>query len=830
MVFRTAILGVILCGLWACSDTGTGVTVSGTNESEADDTRNTDGACETDAEFMANRAWPRVLSQCAACHNDGGLAGASALILRNSQAALDENFNTTLSYNNAYPELLLDKPSENNTDHGGGIIYQSSDDNYAIMSELIARFTEPVSSCELSEDTPSSGSNLDTRSLIDKLSLLSPAQTYREAALLLSGYLPTDTELELVNDSNLKSKIRALMTGDNFNAFLREAANDQLLTMKWADSRTSGLSALNGEYFYPHVSSRIGPLEEAVENASTDEARQTAQQAVHDAYTNTNLALAQEPLRLISHVVAQEHPYSEVLTANYILVNPYTNDVFNTGLNFSDPLDANDWKEAQINSGYRNGQDLPHAGILTSPMYLARYPSTDTNRNRARSRWTYYFFLGVDIEGLAIRPMNSDSLMDVDNPTLNNPDCAVCHEIMDPVAGAFQNWGNDGQFRDQCGWFPDSEHPQGGEWLCDRDALPWTGYKEFFDPYVAGDLWYRDMRSVGFSTNELPANQQNTSLAWLARQMVEDDRFAMGTVRFWFKGLLAREPTSLPSNPDDLQYESELAAFNIDNLFIEELANAFKAGSAGTASNGILNLKDLFVDMIASPLFRGQATQQDLNADEQHALLQTGSGRLLTPEQLNRKLNALLGASWSHVWDTSRNQLTNDFYGFYGGIDSDGVTDRNTQLNTLMATVIERFSSEMVCRVVIDEFEKTQSLRLLFSEVSINDTPQTDSGATNIKQALSHLITRLWGSEQLNQVEIDAAYDLFLNLRNERIENNATTYLSTNEAQELNDNNDEFCQLDWENEDALRQDSNQVLRPWMGVLMYLVSDYKVMYL
>ena len=43
-------------------------------------------------------------------------------------------------------------------------------------------------------------------------------------------------------------------------------------------------------------------------------------------------------------------------------------------------------------------KDWPHAGVLSSHAWLYRYPSTDTNRNRARARWTYYHFLGVDIE------------------------------------------------------------------------------------------------------------------------------------------------------------------------------------------------------------------------------------------------------------------------------------------------------------------------------------------------------------------------------------------------------------------------------------------------
>ncbi len=50
-----------------------------------------------------------------------------------------------------------------------------------------------------------------------------------------------------------------------------------------------------------------------------------------------------------------------------------------------------------------------------------------------------------------------------------------------------------------------------------------------------------------------------------------------------------------------------------------------------------------------------------------------------------------------------------------------------------MSTVIERFSSEMVCRLVIDEFELNNSQRLLFKNVGINDTPQTSNGVSNIK-------------------------------------------------------------------------------------------------
>ncbi len=823
------VLGFTL--LLSCSEQEGGLTVQ-TAETEDDTSsseRSPDDNCQTDSQFMANEAWPRVFSQCTACHNSGGLAGQSDLILINNSAEFETNFASLKEFEAISPSLLLAKAMTNGVTHGGGRLINQGDSHYDTFNRLLTRFANPIEQCDESPDTTTGSSNLDARTLIGQLALTSPAQTYRQLALLLSAHLPSDTQLASITEQNLKTSVRDLMQGQYFDAFIREAANDQLLTLKWANSRTSGLSALNGEYFYPFVNSRISALETLLENAAEAD-KDTAAQAVWDAITQTNLALAQEPLRLINHVINQEHPYSEVLSANYILVNPYSNDVFNTGLAFADPMDSEDWQAAQINSGYRNGNDLPHAGILTSPMFLARYPSTETNRNRARARWTYYFFLGLNIEGLATRPMNSDSLMDVDNPTLNNPDCAVCHEIMDPVAGAFQNWGNDGQFRDQCGWFPDSNHVEGGEWLCDQDALPWVGYKEFFDPYEVGDLWYRDMRAVGFNGTTLPSTEKNHSLRWLANELINDDRFAMGTVKFWFKGVFGREAFITPTDNGQSQFQSLLAAYEIDQLYLHEFSTAFANGNAGTASHGAFNLKDLLVDMLTSPLFRAQQTLTTINADDQAALANIGQGRLLTPEQLNRKLYALLGKHWSHVWDDTRNQLTEDFYGFYGGIDSDGVTDRNTQLNTLMATVIERLSSEMVCRVVIDEFELQSSARLLFASISLTDTPETQAGIDKIKLTIAALIRRLWGEGQDSVAEVQAAYDLFVNLRNERLENNATVYFNTSAEQESTDEHDEFCILDWDNENALRSDDNQVARSWMGLLIYLLSDYQVLYM
>ena len=86
-------------------------------------------------------------------------------------------------------------------------------------------------------------------------------------------------------------------------------------------------------------------------------------------------------------------------------------------------------------------QDFPHAGLLTDFGFLSRYPTTATNRNRARARWTFYHFLGIDIEKSSQRPTDEASLSDRNNPTMNNPNCTVCHALFDPGRRRFSKLG-----------------------------------------------------------------------------------------------------------------------------------------------------------------------------------------------------------------------------------------------------------------------------------------------------------------------------------------------------------------------------------------------------
>ena len=87
---------------------------------------------------------------------------------------------------------------------------------------------------------------------------------------------------------------------------------------------------------------------------------------------------------------------------------------------------------------------------------------------------------------------------------MNNPACTVCHIPMDPVAGAYQNYGNNGLFRDK----------RGG-----MDSLP-NLYKYPKDgttsPYQRGDTWFRDMREPGFDGMTAPS-ADNSLQCWRSR-------------------------------------------------------------------------------------------------------------------------------------------------------------------------------------------------------------------------------------------------------------------------------------------------------------------------
>ena len=325
-------------------------------------------------------------------------------------------------------------------------------DEFADMERFLELLGEDVTPVTLTPQT-----------LFETVRMAPLRKTLRRAALIFAGRNPTDAEYAAARGSfaALRATIRGLMTGPQFHEFLIRASNDRLLT----DRDDFGIVDYVG--FVEFAREKYRRRKAAHESGDEHRFWQWYNRVQHGA--------RRAPLELIAHVVENDLPYTEILTADYIMANPWSATAYGAPTHhFEDPADFNEFRPSAIEDYYREGEDFefeydpvleadliidpgtlstdyPHAGILNTTMFLRRYPTTATNRNRARSRWTYYHFLGLDIERSASRTTDPDALADTNNPTMFNPACTVCHRVMDPVAGAFQNYGDDGFYKDQPG-------------------------------------------------------------------------------------------------------------------------------------------------------------------------------------------------------------------------------------------------------------------------------------------------------------------------------------------------------------------------------------------
>ncbi len=672
-----------------------------------------------------------VQSKCIDCHFEGGPSGHTRLVLTPSDVEGHEATNLAVFQNfldtvEGGADLILHK-IQGAEDHGGGVQVAAGSTDFANMERFLRALGGDVSG-GLSPDT-----------LFDGVTMAPPWKILRRAALLFAGRLPTQAEFNAVSDgaeSSLRQAIKGLMTGPGFHDFLIRAANDRLLT----DRERGNVIPVMEVRFVDLTNKRWDLATDAIENGY-DRPRRYPEFRFHERAVQYGVARA--PLELIAHVVENDLPYTEILTADYIMANPMAAVGYGATTEFDNPGDVTEFKPSEIAKYYRRDSsliaeedpqrgwrvinpgnlltDYPHAGILNTTVFLKRYPTTATNRNRARSRWTYYHFLGFDIEKSADRTQDPDALADTNNPTMNNPACITCHDPMDPVAGTYQNYGNDGLFRDK----------RGG-----TDSLPRL-YKYPTDgttsPYQRGDTWFRDMRDPGFGDSTAPS--ADNSLQWLAEQIVADERFAKAAVRFWWPAVMGVDLVEPPSDSSDPDFDALLAASGSQTLEIDALATSFRDGF-GDGDPYIA--RDLLAEIVLSPWFRAESMTGD-DSVRKAALRHAGVARLLTPEELAAKTEALTGYVWGRRFrkpfelGEPRSKLHDpqDFSGYqllYGGIDSDGITERSGDITPLMAAVAQSHAAEVSCPIVRREFYYwPDESRLLFDGITKFDTPFSET-------------------------------------------------------------------------------------------------------
>lgn len=716
--------------------------------------------CINDADFFEQRVWGEALSPvCYSCHNAQGAASSTDLVLiSNVQPTyLDKNrekltYVASLSIEGT--SLILRKPLGMDG-HGGGAVLTEDSVAYQSLVGFVERLSAPVESCP-GDDTP----------MESNLLLATPKQSLRKISLGLLGTLPSSEHVHRVEEGGelaLAQVVEEIIAGtsagytDNTKNLLAERLiqiwNDQLLTDKY----------MAGQLAIQSVDYSLYPSLYWFDSTGS---------SLSDFRNKVNDSIAREPIELMRHVFVQDLPWSEIIAADYTMVNSWSAKSY--GVNdsrFVDPsLD-------DPNSDIFYPVQLPNVeqvGVLSTVAFLKRYPTTATNRNRHRARIVYKYFLNTDILALADRPIDPNSSA-IHNPTLNDPQCNVCHSVMEPVSGAFQNWDVNGHYNP----------PEDG--------------------------WYPEMFAPGFDGDSIDLSQSDTALRWLADKIAVDARFARSSVNMMFTGI-----TGLPVLK---QYEwgrdsVEYAAWQRQEEFLRTTTDQF------VASN--LDMKVVIKSIVLSSYFRSV----DHVDAEQSELYFAGTARLLTPEELHNKIKTTTGLTWNDY-------LLNRYKLLYGGIDSDGVVARLTSPNGVMSAVSVRMANDVSCRTTAADFVLPASQRRLFPFVESSYRPFSDDGFAipeaqeRIKRNIQYLFQRILGQElDLNDPEVLAMYDLWVDVQQTGYglitAGTESTYLQHN----CRGRTDLATGLDLPNELRVNTDPYYTIRAWRAVMEVLLADYQ----
>lgn len=654
-------------------------------------------ACLDDATFFERKVWaPFMGKSCLSCHSSDGsavLEHHARLVLERESAPmfLERNREALrrLASEDVDGRARIVVKATGGANHGGGAVLAPASEEARSLTELVQRLRDNKPRVCPSEESVD----------LSKTPLLSSQETFRKAAVRVGGRLPTVEEHRQTltdSDAALEQRIGTLLDEPGFLVAFRDLWNDVLLVRK--DRSVTSLAKISPDDYPASKPYALG-----TGPALSDPAAELEFTRVRAAMGR---ALSEEPLALIAHVVRNNLPFSEILTADYTVANPYS--AFAYGLAPEVPHRTGDEDEfrpvrLQQRRGSSDSVAVPHAGILTTHAFLSRWPTTPTNKGRGRARVVYRAFLGTDVMKIAPRPVDAAAaLTSVQNAPRESPTCSVCHSVIDPVAGAFRGWDE----LDNVRYFPQAQ-------------------------------WHDEMVAPGFEAQVMPGRAYPNALPWLARAIVTDPRFARSVVETVFSGIVGRRPLTYPHDVDSPTYARAHRSWRAEQSFLQETTDAFEKAN--------LNVKVVVRRVVMSPFFRAAPGAEAANFD---ADLFQGR-KLLTNEQLSRKVQGVFGFPWGDrlVEGGYQDKLgDSQFYLYaFGGIDSGDVTARVTTPNAMLVGVQHRLATEMACRAVAWDFTRPPSQRALFPFVEPTTEPGTSLAGEAIERNIVWLFQRLYG-------------------------------------------------------------------------------------
>ena len=294
---------------------------------------------ETAAEvFREYISEPIVQTKCVNCHVEGGQSGHTRLVFVPSSNPDHETHNLQV-----FKDFLTDVEDRatyilnkiQGVAHGGGMQVPVGTPDYENMERFLRLLGEDVKPVTLTPQT-----------LFDTVQMAPARKTLRRAALIFAGRTPSGEEYAPVQgDAGLRETIRDLMTGPEFHEFLIRASNDRLLT----DRDDFGI--VDHPSFVDFSRERYRRRQAA--HASGDD------REYWDWYNRVQYGARRAPLELVAHVVENDLPYTEILTADYIMANPWAAAAYGAPTHhFEDSTDFHEFEPSSIETYYRQGDEF----------------------------------------------------------------------------------------------------------------------------------------------------------------------------------------------------------------------------------------------------------------------------------------------------------------------------------------------------------------------------------------------------------------------------------------------------------------------------------------
>ena len=514
-----------------------------------------------------------------------------------------------------------------------------------------------------------------------EVSYLSPVEHLARASMVLRGQRPSFEDMAAVaaDPAALEPIIDGYLQSPAFGKVMRDLHNEALL------SRVD-------YFYYPAGFPAVGSLENT------------------DLY-RINRSIQEASLRLIEHVVMNDRPYGEIVTADYYLANDVVAQVWgNLDVTGSD-WQVTQWKDAR-----------PRAGILSDPWIFTRYQSTPSNRNRGRANAISKALLCYDFLSRDIEIDSSINLADpavVDDAVVKNPACASCHQALDPLASFFADY------------FPIvvpqnfTAYPFAQNFPIEETG----GFIDFYYPGLGKFYFGEGLRDPGYF------GQEGSTVADLGNAIAADPRFSLCAAQHFYAYFHQVDPDAI-----DLE-----ALAPLQQRFIESGMNA----------------KALAKAVVLDDAFRVSHTDDEEQAETLVGVLK------IRPDQLGSMIEELTGFRWQldpSIGIGQADLVDDSFVGFQvlgGGIDSAFVTRPAHTFNATSSLVLEALGAEAAAYVVeSDAAQADPAARRIFRFV---DPAGGDEEQTRAQ--LSWLHVRLFG-EWVGPAspEVDESYALYLAL------------------------------------------------------------------